>query len=512
MPHTHAMAQAHESDTAATPCCARLRGHVVLIGPPAWSVSATRLAHALAQDTGLQIRCIATPDPHADHDPLLRDADAALLHVCAQPAQDLCAARACLRHAPLLVLGQCADLPALSELMSAGASDFLVLPCAETEIALRLQRLLGQIQPRQHDGTAPGSRSIHRQRLIGSSPDFLRQLARMERMAGCDTGVLILGETGTGKELFAQSIHYTSRRAGSPLVAVNCGAIACDLVEDELFGHVRGAFTTALTARAGLVREAEGGSLFLDDVDCLPLDAQAKLLRFLQEREYRAVGANTVQRADVRVIVASNRHLGDLVAQGRFRADLYYRLNVLALHLPPLRERPQDIAPLSLHFMRHHARQLDRPVNTISAAALARLKAHAWPGNVRELQHVIERAVLLCDGALINDHDIEIDDLRQLPRTVPGATRAPSLPLAPADSAASYVGGSAKAVLADASFRELKACAVRAFERNYLETLLARTQGNVTRAARAAGKNRRALFELIRKHDIEPDRFRRAGD
>ena len=174
-----------------------------------------------------------------------------------------------------------------------------------------------------------------------------------------------------------------------------------------MFGHVRGAYTTAHTNRNGLVNEAEGGSLFLDDVDCLPLPAQTKLLRFLQEREFRAVGSNTVQRADVRVIAASNRDLGRLVARGEFRQDLYFRLNVLPLALPALRERREDIAALALHFVRHFARELKRPVNGIVPAALKRMVIYDWPGNVRELQHVIERAVVLAKGVLLDVHDVD---------------------------------------------------------------------------------------------------------
>ncbi len=288
--------------------------------------------------------------------------------------------------------------------------------------------------------------------------------------------MLILGETGTGKELCAQAIHYLSPRAAHPCVAVNCGAIPLDLVESELFGHLKGAFTNAHNARDGLVAEAEGGTLFLDDIDCLPLAAQAKLLRFLQEREYRPLGAARVRRADVRVIAASNHQLPAMAARGEFRQDLFYRLNVLNLELPPLRNRREDIAPLSLHFISRFARQFGRAVTGLTPAALHRLMTHDWPGNVRELEHVIERAVLLAPATVLTERDVAV-----------GGTSEP----------------------ADAeSFRAAKARVVQDFERGRIEQLLTAHAGNVTHAAAAARKNRRAFIALMQKYRIVPERFR----
>ncbi|HEY8877833.1 MAG TPA: sigma 54-interacting transcriptional regulator [Roseateles sp.] len=311
--------------------------------------------------------------------------------------------------------------------------------------------------------------------FVGRDAEFLAQVAKLPRYAACDAGVLIQGETGTGKEIFAQAIHYLSARAPRPWVAVNCGAIPVELVESELFGHVRGAFTSAQGARQGLVAEAEGGTLFLDDIDCLPLLAQAKLLRFLQEREYRAVGGNQLLHADVRVVAASNRPLRELARSGQFREDLYYRLHVLTLQLPPLRQRPGDVPLLALHFARQYGSEQQR----LAEAAVQRLMAHDWPGNVRELAHVMERAALLCDGDCIDAQDIEIDGLG---------------PVAPALNAA--------------SLREAKAQLVEGFERRSIEALLSAHGGNVTRAAQAAGKNRRAFFALMRKYSIEAGGYR----
>ena len=311
--------------------------------------------------------------------------------------------------------------------------------------------------------------------FVGRDPEFLAQVAKLPRYAACEAGVLIQGETGTGKEIFAQALHYLSARAPRPWVAVNCGAIPVELVESELFGHVRGAFTSAQGARQGLVAEAEAGTLFLDDIDCLPLMAQAKLLRFLQEREYRAVGGSGLLRANVRVVAASNRPLRDLARRGEFREDLYYRLNVLTLQLPPLRQRANDVPLLASHF----ARLYGSARRHLSEAAVQRLMAHDWPGNVRELAHVMERAALLCDADRIDARDIEIDGL-----------------------------GPATPVINAASLREAKAQLVEGFERRSIEALLSAHGGNVTRAAQAAGKNRRAFFALMRKYCIEPGGYR----
>jgi two-component system response regulator GlrR len=262
-------------------------------------------------------------------------------------------------------------------------------------------------------------------------------------------------------------------------VPVNCGAIPFELIEAELFGHAKGAYTTAHAAREGLIAAAEGGTLFLDEIGSLPLSAQGKLLRFLQEREYRAVGTNTLRHANVRVIAASNQDLGGLVAKGHFRQDLYFRLNVLTLTLPPLRERREDIPILALHFIKRYATEFGRPVQGITPIALKRLLAHDWPGNIRELSHAMERAVLLGNGPYVTPADIEL--------------------------------GVEDSAPADESFQTAKARVVEQFERSYLEHILIACDGNITHAAIAAKKNRRALWELIRKHHIEPKRFRGAA-
>lgn len=389
------------------------------------------------------------------------------------------------RQAPAcatLAVGIDLDVQHLGALSQAGAGDFMCTPIAPVELEARLKRALGVCDgPADVTLPSPFQPALHD--LIGDSPAFARQVARLPVIARYDASVLILGETGTGKEVCARVIHYLSQRAGSAWVAVNCGAIPTELIEAELFGHAKGAFTHAHAARAGLVREAEGGTLFLDEIDALPCAAQAKLLRFLQEKEYRAVGSNQVMHADVRVIAATNRTPAELAARGGFRQDLLFRLNVLSLHLPLLRERSADIPPLAMHFMRHAAKQWNLPLPSLSPSALKKLLAHDWPGNVRELRNVIDRAVLMSATQRLSADDIELDS--------PGSAIC-----LPAE---------------DESFRKAKARVVEAFERQYIEQLLASHAGNVTHAARAAKKNRRAFFELMRKYQIESGEFLRGA-
>jgi len=247
-------------------------------------------------------------------------------------------------------------------------------------------------------------------------------------------------------------------------------------VENELFGHERGAYTGANISRAGLIQEANGGTLFLDEIDALPLLAQVKLLRFLQEKEYRALGSAKTVRADVRVITATNLNIEEAVKSGKLRQDLYYRLNIIALTLPPLRERPDDIPVLANHFLGKYAVQAGKVLSGFSPGALHKLSSHAWPGNVRELEHLVERAAVLCNG-----NRIEVSDL-----SLPGESGGNTPP----------------------SFQQAKAKVVTQFERTYLQGLLLAYAGNITRAAQVAQKDRRAFFELLRKHGIDARSFR----
>jgi formate hydrogenlyase transcriptional activator len=267
--------------------------------------------------------------------------------------------------------------------------------------------------------------------IVGSSPAINAVLHTVDRVAPTDTTVLILGETGTGKELVARAVHSRSSRHKHPLVKVNCGAIAAGLIESELFGHVKGAFTGALERRTGRFELADRGTLFLDEIGELPLEMQVKLLRVLQEQEFEPVGSSRTIKVDVRVIAATNRSLEGEVAAGRFRADLFYRLNVLPIHVPPLRERQADIPQLVMFFIQRHAKRVGRIVEGVSRDSMERLTRYRWPGNVRELENVIERALVLSRSSVL---DVGLDFLPALPTENPALPGAQVVPM-PAEAA-----------------------------------------------------------------------------
>jgi sigma-54 specific flagellar transcriptional regulator A len=316
--------------------------------------------------------------------------------------------------------------------------------------------------------------STSRGTIIGSHPSIHAVLATLARVARSTCTVLVTGESGTGKELAVAALHDASPRSKKPLVAINCGAIPENLIESELFGHARGAFTGAHTARQGWVAAAEGGTLFLDEVGELPLAMQVKILRLLQQREYAPVGDSRAVRCDIRIVAATNRDLEAEVAAGRFREDLYYRLNVVHVHLPPLRERGDDIEHLARFFLRACSERMERPdVVEIAPEAMAVLKAHDWPGNIRSLENAIERAVLLCDGATIN--------VDTLPAKVRRTTRKPTV-FAPLPE----------------SGIDLRS-AVDEYENDMIRQALDRTQGNKNRASQLLGLNRTTLVEMLKR-------------
>jgi DNA-binding NtrC family response regulator len=330
-------------------------------------------------------------------------------------------------------------------------------------------------------------------KLLGDAPAFRRAIARLPAIARADATVLVYGETGTGKELVARAIHYLSERSAKPFTAVNCGSLPDTLLEDEFFGHERGAFTDARAARTGLFRHTEGGTLFLDEVDSLSQRAQVALLRVLQDRTYRTLGSSHEQRVDVRVIGASNVPLWPLVQQQAFRPDLYYRLSVLTVSLPPLRERPEDILPLTHHFLIRFSTQSGTSFR-LSADAKEALLAHSWPGNVRELENAVLRGVSLTESDMITAADLGI-----LPTASDESPRVPK---------EAGVPENAEALDLNRSFLELKRSVLRSFELAYLTQLLSSCSGNVTHAARRAHKDRRDLGRLLKKHRLDPESFR----
>jgi two-component system, NtrC family, response regulator GlrR len=361
----------------------------------------------------------------------------------------------------------------LLKFLTIGIDDFVVAPFQAEDILPRIHRLTGKKNPAEKL-LARSKEMIGLRQIIGKNPVFVGEIKKLPVISKCDICVLITGETGTGKEIVARTIHYLSPRAERPFVPVNCGAIPNELVENELFGHERGAFTGALDAHKGLIREADGGTLFLDEIDSLPLISQVKLLRFLQDKEYRLLGSAKTVKADVRIIAASNHNLEELVREEKFRSDLFYRLNVMQVALPPLRERAEDIALLAQHFLEKYAAEFRRENISITPEALLSLQNYEWRGNVRELENFIERAVLLSEEETI---------------------AAFALPAAgPKD--------------AKESFHAAKARVVARFERNYLRRILEVYRGNISQAAKAAGKHRRAFFELIRKHRINVENYK----
>jgi len=362
----------------------------------------------------------------------------------------------------------------LFHLTCEATADFMFWPVRAEELFHRLGRIVGSAR---HDAKSICGRleeEVALGQLIGESPSFNQALERIRLIAGSDAPVLVTGETGTGKELSARALHHLSRRSSFPFIPVDCGAVPEALVENELFGHVRGAFTDAHKDQKGLVALAEGGTLFLDEVDALSPAAQAKLLRFLQEGTYRPLGADRFARADVRVIAATNRVLEDCVKNRLFRADLYFRINVLGLHLPPLRERSRDVGLLARRWLENLAVTNNLPRKTLSIEALRRLEQYTWPGNVRELFNLVQRAYVFCPGPQL------------LPEHLP-------LPDAVSHSATKEL----------TSFRQARAHAIEEFEKVYVEEMLRKHRWNITRGAREAGKDRRAFGRLVKKYKIE---------
>ena len=337
-------------------------------------------------------------------------------------------------------------------------------------------------------------RETSRGPLLAIHPAMRKILDVLDRVAAAPCTVLVTGDSGTGKELVVAALHDASPRAKRPLVAVNCGAIAANLVESELFGHARGAFTGAVTARQGLVAAAEGGTLFLDEIGELPLSVQVKLLRLFQQREYTPVGESRSIKADVRIVAATNRDLAAEVKAGRFREDLYYRLNVIHVRIPSLRDRRSDIAPLAHHFLRTSADRVGRPdVTSFSDAALARLVAREWEGNVRELENAVERAVLLTPDAVVHEASIIGTSTRSpalAPASIfaPAPARAPSIPVAVARLDEATIDLRAK---------------VEAYESSLIRSALLRHGNNKTKAAQSLGLHRTTLVEMIKRKQLD---------
>ncbi len=378
--------------------------------------------------------------------------------------------------------GGCAEFSAE---LPPNCADFLGWPCEQGELVVRLRRC-GAIR-RAQGPSAADERMLEefaRLNLVGRSPAFLQVVGQIRNIGRSAAPVLIQGETGTGKELVAHAIHYLSQREPSPFIPVNCGAIPDSLIENELFGHQRGAYTDARTRQAGLVEQADGGTLFLDEVETLTAKAQVVLLRFLQNQEYQPLGGGPLRRTNVRIIAASNVELRRLVRQGDFRSDLFYRLNILTLSLPPLRQRPEDVEPLAVHFLDLLRSRYGGPRRVLHPRTLAWMRRYQWPGNVRELENVLHRAFVMSQDEVLLLGEEAATGVE--PEPAEGVDHRPY----------------------EENFQAAKARLIEEFEREYLTWLMTRARGCVAAAARMAGKERRALGKLLKKHGLAGRLFR----
>ncbi len=371
---------------------------------------------------------------------------------------------------PVIILTAHGSIPNAVEAMQRGAFGYLTKPFDDKELKATIEKALSQQRM---------SKEIQRlkslvkelyglENVVARSPAMQRLFQQIAQVADSDATILLFGETGTGKEVMARVAHTNSRRSKGPFVALNCAAIPEALFESELFGHVRGAFTSAHGAKKGLFQSANGGTIFLDEIGEMPLSMQVKLLRAVQEREVREVGSELSTKIDVRIIAATNKDLGEAVKNGSFRNDLYYRISVVPLFIPPLRDRRDDIPLLAQHFLKISNQRANKDVRGFTPTALHRLMVNPWPGNVRELENAIEKAVVMTRQDMIT------------PDLLPSVGVSPDTPLKPLTEAKEE------------------------FERTYLKNVLQLTGGNISRAAQFAGRYRADFYKMLRKYGLHP--------
>jgi DNA-binding NtrC family response regulator len=374
----------------------------------------------------------------------------------------------------MAILAEGAD-SSLIALVTESVDDFMLAPIRGDELLIRIRRILGAEQNSVDSVATRLLNEVTVAGLVGRDPAFLKTVARIPLGARTDNPVLIAGETGTGKELVARAIHSFSPRRDQAFIPVDCASIPDHLFENEMFGHVRGAFTDARADQQGLAGMARGGTLFLDEIDSLSIGAQSKLLRFLQERTYRPLGSDRFQRADVKLLTATNKDLDGMAKSGRFRSDLLFRIDVVRMDLAPLRSRPADIALLAQHFVRKACAENGFARKTLTTGALRKLEEYRWPGNIRELHNVIQRAVLFSEDGWISLSEFH---------GAPGDEPSPP---------------------SERSFREARAKALESFERRYVRDLMRECNGNVSKAARLAQKERRSFGRLVKRYRIRED-------
>ena len=381
--------------------------------------------------------------------------------------------------ATVILITAFATIETAVEAVKEGAFDYLPKPFSGDQLRVCIERALEQRRLREENRRLLEqlTETYRFDKIIGRSLPMLQVFETIKKVAKSEANILIVGETGTGKELIARSLHVNSRRTSKPFIPVDCASLPENLLESELFGHEKGAFTGAQATRPGLFEFASGGTIFLDEVGDIGMNLQAKLLRVLQEREVRRVGSNRTIEVDVRVISATNRDLAQAVAKGEFREDLYYRLNVISVPLPPLRDRKGDIPLIAHHYIGKYAASSGKEVKGIVPETMQLLEEYRWPGNVRELQNVIERAVVLTEHELLRPED--------LPEHI--QTRAGIVsPISPTDL----------------PLKRAKEEWAASFEREYLVQLLKRHDGNISQAAKSAGVDRKTIHRLLKKYGI----------
>jgi two-component system, NtrC family, response regulator AtoC len=385
---------------------------------------------------------------------------------------------------PVIVMTAFGSIETAVEAIHEGAFDFISKPMNLAELKKTVSRALAQRALQRRAETNNGGDEENPQQLgkiIGKSPAMLEVYKTVARVAPTKSTALILGESGTGKELIAQAIHQHSPRANRPFVAVDCGALTETILESELFGHVRGAFTGALADKKGVFEEAQGGTCFLDEIGGISTNMQARLLRVLQEHEIRRVGGKDWVKVDVRVVAATNHNLSEAVSKGDFRQDLYYRLDVVTIHLPPLRERVEDIPLLARHFLQRYTQESGKSITAISDKAMELLCAYSWPGNIRELENAIEQAVALSYQSILTPDD--------LPEAVRDHAMAKSFQ--PDDTH-------------DEQFLFPDTPTLEEVKKRYVLHVLRHNQGNVSRSARVLNIDRRSLYRMLARFKIEP--------
>ncbi len=379
---------------------------------------------------------------------------------------------------PVIILTAHGSIPNAVEAMQRGAFGYLTKPFDDKELKAKIeeglspQRMRGEIQRLK----SLVNELYGMENIVARSPSMQRLLQQVVQVADSDATILLFGETGTGKEVFSRVIHSNSRRSKGPFVALNCAAIPETLFESELFGHVRGAFTSAHGAKRGLFQSANGGTLFLDEIGEMPLSMQVKLLRAVQEREVREVGSEISTKIDVRIIAATNKDLGEAVKNGSFRNDLYYRISVVPLFIPPLRDRRDDIPLLAQQFLTSSGKRANKGLRGFTPAALNRLVTHPWPGNVRELENVVEKAAVMTRQDMIT------------PDLLPSMGSSPDSPLKPLTEAKEE------------------------FEKTYLKNVLQLTGGNISRAAQFAGRYRADFYKMLKKYGLHPSTLKAKAD